>query len=242
MMKKQINFLLLFSLISMALSAQTYEGILKMKSDSPYGINTDFTVKGTNVLFEKASKDGTVQVIFDKITRDITTISSENGKKMAIKTNVENNSSLNGQNAKISTGYEGFVVVKTEETKVINGYNCTKYTGKNSSSEGYAWVTTELGITWADLTSMKTGAGRNPYKIGFGREGMVLVMHIKESKIQKEWTMTTEVIQQPVSDAKFQVPVGVQVVDMTDMRQLMMEAQRDPAKMKELKERMQKNR
>lgn len=242
MMKKQINFLLLFSILTFALNAQTFEGLIKMKSDSPYGINADFTVKGTNVLLENPSKNGTVQLIFDKTTGDMITISSENGKKMAIKTNLENNPYLQRQTAKTTNTFQNFKIEKTEETKVIDGYNCIKYEGKSKDSEGYAWITTDLGINWADLTPMKTGAGRNPYKIGFGKEGMVLEMHMKESKIKKEWTMTAEVTKQTVSDTQFQVPAGIQIVDMTDMRQLMMEAQKDPQKMKELKEMMQKNR
>jgi hypothetical protein len=241
MMKKQINFLLLFTLISCVLTGQTFEGTIKMTSDSPYGINADFTIKDNNILLENPSKDGTVQMIFDTTTGDIITISSENGKKMAIKTNTENNPYLKAQTAKSTNASQKFTIEKTDETKVIDGYNCTKFTGKDGTSEGYAWVTTELGIDWEDLTPMKSGAGRNPYRTGFGKEGMFLEMYMKEPKIKQEWTMKAKVKKVAINDEKFQVPAGVQVMDMTDMRQLMMEAQRDPEKMKELKEMMQKN-
>ena len=240
-MKKQLNLLFLVLILTTGLYAQSFEGLIKIKSDSPYGINADFTVKGSLVMIENGSKHGQVKMIFDKSTGDMTTISDENGKTMAVRMNNDQNPYLNNQNAKSTTGYEDFSIEKTTDTKVINGYNCTRYIGKNRATEAQAWITDELDITWADLVQFKKGAGRNPYQMGFGQDGMIMEMQVKETKINKEWTMTTEVTEQPVADSQFEVPNGVELMDLSDMRQLMMEAQKDPEKLKQLKEIMQKN-
>jgi len=239
MMKKQINILFLFTILSISLQAQSFEGMIKMTSDSPYGINADFTIKGDKILLENDSKAGKIQLIFDKTSGDITTITNENGRTMAIKTNLENNPYLKGKGGKITDSYSDYTIEKTTETKTIDGYKCTKYIGKNKDSESIMWLTNELDFNWADLSPMKNSAGRNPYKIDAGTDGMMMEMHTKEKNGKIEWTMTADVTEMAVSEAKFQVPVGVQVMDMTDMRQLMMEAQKNPEKMKELKEVMQ---
>lgn len=226
--------------LSIALSAQSFEGMIKMTSDSPYGINADFTVKGDKILLENNSKAGKVQLIFDKTSGDITTITNENGRTMAVKTNLENTPYLKGKSAKITDSYSDYTIEKTTETKTIDGYQCTKYIGKGKDAESIMWITEEIDFNWSDLSLMKGSAGRNPYKIDAGTSGMMMEMHTKDKKLKKEWTMTADVTEMTVSDAKFAVPAGVQVMDMTDMRQLMMEAQKNPEKMKELKEMMQK--
>lgn len=240
MMKKQINILFLLTILSITLSAQSFEGMIKMTSDSPYGINADFTIKGDKILLENDSKAGKVQLIFEKTTGDITTITNENGRTMAIKTNMENNPYVKGNAGKITDSYSDYKVEKTTETKTIDGYNCTKFIGKGKTSESIMWITNEINFNWADLSPMKNSAGRNPYKIDAGTDGMIMEMQTKEKNGKIEWTMTADVTEMVVNDAKFAVPTGVQVMDMTDMRQLMMEAQKNPEKMKELKEMMQK--
>lgn len=74
-----------------------------------------------------------------------------------------------------------------------------------------------------------------------GVDGFIMEMKIKDLKTGKEYTIENEVIEQPIPESIFKdLTENVEIFDMTDMRQIMLDAQKNPEKMQKMREMMMK--
>lgn len=242
----KLRMLTLFSFLLAGFTtimAQQFEGIITMTVKGEQELSMDFTVKDDLVLMEVDDEGQKVKVISEKETGDMTTLLEKDGKKMAIKMGREMmNQGMNSMdfgevddNAKVNI---------TGETKMINGYKCTKITGKNDRAEAIAWVTKDLNFSLFDLVPMakdaaaKTGAANMQEKMM--EEGFVMEYWEKELSSGDETTMSTTVKEQTIDPKVFQYSKEEYTFfDMTDLMQMMQDAQNDPEKMKQLQELMQ---
>ena len=227
------------------LSAQSFEGVITMQvaSDDEEKVEMDFYVKDKLVLMEVDDDGNKVKIISENETGNITTLVTENGKKMAIKISPEM-MDQGFASMGIEQEEDNSKINVTTETKMVNGYKCTKITGKNDRAEAIAWVTKDLKFSLFDLIPMakdaasKTGMANLQEKMM--EEGFVMQYWEKEISSGKETTVNTTVKKQAVSDDVFQYSKDEYMFfDMTNLMQMIQDAQNDPEKMKELQELMQ---
>lgn len=206
-------------------------------------LTMDFTVKNKQVLMEVEDDGQKVKMISETDTGNITTLVDKDGKKMAIKINPEMmNQGLASMD--FDQAEDNSKVVVTTDTKTIDGYKCVKITGKDDRIEAIAWVTTDLNFSLFDLVPMardaasKSGVANMQEKMM--QEGFVLEYWEKELSSGQETTVKTTVKKQSVDAAVFNYSTEeYQLFDMTNLMQMIQEAQSDPEKMKQLQELMQ---
>lgn len=245
-MKNVTTLILASFLFTLSLNAQTdFEGIINMKSTAEQGFKGTFTLKGNLVLMESKTEDGQVKILFDEETGDMTTISERNGEKMAVKMNMNNNPYLAQMSQKETyrkdVRSKSAEVIVTDETKMIRGHECVKVIGKDAESEGIAWVAQGLDLNMTDLIpqAKKYLRGHKTMYDFTGVEGFIMEMYMKDLKTGKEVTLENEVIEKAIPDSFFtNLTDGAEVMDMTDMRQMMLDAQQNPEKMRKMKEMM----
>lgn len=225
------------------LTAQNFEGIITMNVSGEQNLSMDFTIKDKLVLMEIEDDGQKVRMISETETGNMTTLVEKDGKKLAIKMSPE---MLNQGMSSIDFEKpdDKSEVTITKDTKMIDGYNCVKITGKNDRTEAIAWVTKDLKFSLFDLVPMAKDAaaqsGMANLQEKMMKEGFVMEYWEKELSSGKETTVNTTVKKQSVNDDIFKYSKDeYQFFDMTNLMQMIQEAQSDPEKMKQLQELMQ---
>lgn len=245
------NFTTLFAFIigiffSYSLFAQTnFEGVVHTTSTSDQVFKGTFTLKKNLAVMESNTDNGLIQILFNSETGDMTSITNKDGEKMAVKMNMNNNPYLaqmkKGDIYRMHERDEDAEVTVTNETKTIRGYECVKVIGKDNNSEGVAWVAQSLKLDMTDLIPQaKKYLGSNKTMQDFtGVEGFIMEMEMKDLKTGKVTKLENEVIEKSIPDSYFTgLTEGAEVFDMTDMRQMMIDAQNNPEKMQKMREMM----
>ena len=247
------NFTTLFAFtigifFSHSLFAQTnFEGVVHTTSTSDQVFKGTFTLKKNLAVMESNTDNGLIQILFDSETGDMTSITNKDGEKMAVKMNLNNNPYLAQMAEKdiyrTHVRDKSAKVVITDETKMINGYKCVKVIGEDEESKGYAWVAKDLDLDMTDLIPQaKKFMGNQKSMHSFtGVEGFIMELHMTDLRTGEEYTLINEVIEKSIPDSFFtNLTEGAEVFDMTDMRQMMLDAQQNPEKMKKMREIMSK--
>lgn len=214
-----------------------------MKVSAEQELSMDFFVKDKLVLMELDDDGQKVKIISEKETGHMTTLIEKDGKKMAIKISPE----MMGQglaSMDFEQAEDKSEVKITTDTKMIDGYKCTKITGKNERTEAIAWVTNELKFSLFDLVPMAKDAaaqsGVANMQEKMMQEGFVMEYWEKDLDSDKETTVNTTVKKQSINADIFNYSKEeYQFFDMTNLMQMIQEAQSDPEKMKQLQELMQ---
>jgi|GEM_PF-5065772 len=244
-MKALINCLILLLSFTFSLPTFSQDYIIDVTSTGQQGLNAKFTLKGDKVLMETQTEDGKMKRIFDKSNGDIINLVEKDGKKMAIKMNINNSPQfrrMKQMEAKTQEKKEDVQITVVDENAEINGRQCVKVKGQDNRWKGMAWIDKNLKISFADLIP---GGKRHAVKSSqlqkkFGLEGFPVRLEMTDLQTNEEWTMDSKITETEVSDDAFAVKEEEygKIIDMTDMRQLMMEAQKDPAKFEQIKKLM----
>jgi hypothetical protein len=249
-MKNMITiFSAIFTIVSFhTIDAQNkFEGIVNMKNTTEQELEITFTLKDNLALMETQTDHGKIHILFDETTGDMTTITEKDGERLAIKMNMNNNpyvSQMNNNEVQTKNiSKKTAEVIVTKEKKTIHGFECVKVIGKDKNSEGEAWIAKELDLDMADLVPQaKKYMNQDKTMRAFtGVDGFIMEMKMKDLKTGKEYTIENEVIQQPIPESIFKaLTENVEIFDMTDMRQIMLDAQKNPEKMQKMREMMMK--
>ncbi|RMG88581.1 MAG: DUF4412 domain-containing protein [Bacteroidetes bacterium] len=225
-----------------ALSAQSnFEGIIQTKNSAAPDLNMTFTVKKNLTLVEIKSGTSKSVLLMDNASGDMTTVAEDNGEKVAVKMNLNDNPYLNQMTADHRGGNARKAeVTVTGETRNIRGYHCVKVIGKDQNTEGEAWITKDLDFSMADLfpqVGKYFGNDQAILQMNDEIKGFVVEMTVKELDTGETWKVENEIVPQKVPDSVFTgLTEGAEIFDMTDMRQLMIDAQQNPEKMMRMKE------
>ena len=235
----------LFVLFSMTTFAQNFEGIITLKNSASTGINATFTLNGTTVLMEAQAEEGVVRMLSNTETGIFYMMTNKDGQKMAIKNDMNSPMMRQAMTRITSTpkaNKNDVQVEVTQEKKTISGYECVKVIGNSEEAEGHAWITEAININFDDLMPMaKMYAGQSMNKKmedAFGTSGFIMELYSKDKKTGETFTMQAEVIAKEVALSESEALVGYTVLDMTDMMKMMQEAQKDPEKLKQIREAM----
>ena len=223
------------------LTAQDFEGIITYKNDALEGAIPVIMVKDNLVRLELNTEGKNMVMITNKDDDKMTILMDNNGQKIAL---IQDTKQMDMMAAQMAAGKDGadkddFEITVTGETKMIDGYKCTKILGKNEEMEGTAWVCKDLDINFVDL--FPTLRQSDPMHSTLLDEGFVMEYTAKNLKTGEVVKMTADVDEKSLSADKFIVPEDYMVMDMTNMAELMKEAQKDPEKMKQLQQMMQEN-
>lgn len=244
-MKALIKCLVLLLSFNFSFSCFSQDYIIDVKSTGKQGLTAKFTLKGDKVLMEAQTEEGTMKSIFDHSTGDIINMIEKDGKKMAVKMNINNSPQymrMKQLESKSQDNKDDIKITVLDEDEVINGRHCVKVQGQDSRWQGTAWIDKGLKISFADLmpTAKRYGGKSNQLQNSFGLQGFPVRLEMTDLKTNENWTMDSNVTETEVSDEVFVVNEEEygKIIDMTDMRQLMMEAQKDPKKFEEIKKLM----
>lgn len=227
---------------SFVVNAQDFEGIIKITNSAPGGLDATFTLKGNLVLMEQVYENKIMKVLYDKATSDMTNIVDDGEKKMAIKMNLNSNPAMAQMKKNFEDRNKGKMedlkITITTDTKTIGDYECVKVLGEDEDTEAVAWIAKDLKLDFTDLmpqTKQVIGA-RHPVQEKIGMEGFIMDLDVKNKKTKEQYQMKAEVEEKTILDNAFDIPEEYTYFDMTNIRQMMMDAQKDPEKMKELQE------
>jgi hypothetical protein len=247
-MKIKAFFMTMFAVCMVAttmLAQDKFEGIIRMTNDQAQGIEGSFYVKGNLVLIDADTGDEPVKMLSDRTTGNMTIFMERNGKKVALKMGPEMYQQM-GQMVpgNVKEQMDKVKLTFTGKTKKIDGYTCEQVVAVDGENKSEAWITKELGITLFDIFPMMNELAAqqkgDDAMIKLFREGMVMEATTTKGKSGKTESMTMRIEEKNLSDDLFSfAEEGYKTYDMTNMMQLMMEAQNDPEKMKELQELMQ---
>ena len=247
-MKPKILFALLpVCFLFTSITAQDFEGVVKLKNSAAEGVLTTFTIDGDLVLMEARAEEGLVKILTNTKTGIFYTLADTEKDKMAIKNDM-NSPMMKMAAGQMKTNPDSMdddVDVKvTGETKMISGYKCIKVIGSSGKVEGIAWIAKDLKLQLSDLFPMaKINAKEVNKKMraALGVEGFVMEMHSTDKKTGEQFTMTAEVEEKSVTLDEAAILEGYEIMDMTNIMKIMQEAQGDPAKLEKLKEMMKKS-
>lgn len=231
-----------------SLNAQSnFEGVVHSRNTANEGFVATFTLKGDLAVMETQTDEGKIYILFDGETGDMTNVIHKNEEKVAIKMNMNSNpylAQMNQNNAKEKRAKDKSAKIEvTDETKMIRGYKCVKVVGSDKEYEGVAWITRDLDLDMTDLipSAKKYLKDQQPLSEFADIEGFVMEMTSKNLKTGERFTFENEVVEKEIPDSFFtNLTKGVEVFDMTDMRQMMLDAQQNPEKMQRMRELMMK--
>ncbi len=233
--------------ISFSTNAQEFEGIVNIKHNSKHASDVKITKKGDNSLMETSTAEGDLQLLYNTNTEDMIAVTIKDGEKMGVKTNNNNNPYLKQmqhmQRYNDRSKEKDVKITVTTDKKNIRGYECVKVLGEDEEGKGYAWVATSLNLTLSDLMPLaKTYlGGQDPMQRLSGIEGFVMELHMTDKKTGEEIIMENEVIEKKIDDSVFSsVTEGVDILDTSNMQQMIQEASKDPKKMEQFKEMMKR--
>lgn len=243
----KLKFLLLAvmgaMMFSSTLTAQGFEGVITMESSSSEGIAGTFSVKGDKVLIEVNKDEKPAKMLSDRTTGEITVLIENEEKKFALKMGPDMFNGM-GDMAGMQDAKEKADEVKfnfTGKTKMIGKYKCEQVLTEDKENEVEAWMTKDLGITLFDIFPMMKEATKTDTKgaamFELLQKGMVMEANIKNKVSGETEKVTTKVDKKKLpADMFVYSEEEYKVYDMTNMMQMMMEAQNDPEKMQELQE------
>ncbi len=223
--------------------AQAFEGIITMTSTEKVDMELVFTIKGDQVLIDADTEDGKVVTLSDRKSETVTTLFERQGKKFGLKMGPETMKMIGQEIATGATNAEKkWDITLTEDTKVIDGYTCTKITGKDDENSLVAWITQELGFTVFDLmpSMMEKAIAQDGGGIQqeIMRKGFLMEGEQTDLATGEKTYIKMKVKKQKVDDKVFDFSSDYKIFDMTDMMSMMLEMQNDPEKAKEFEELM----
>ncbi len=239
-MKKIISIFLFFGIINL-LSAQNFEGSIKMQTKGMADMEALFFVKGDKILVEANTEDGKVKAISERDSKTVITFFDNKEKKYALKMGEETLQMIKEESAPISAQKNNIEIKVTKEKKIINGYNAYKVLGKDDKTEVTAWITNDLKFSLFDLFPLLKEAarqsGQTDVQEKIMEKGFVLELLSKDLASGEITEVNIEVQKQKLKDSIFEYSTDdYKVFDMTDMMGFMMDLQNDAEKMKEFEE------
>ncbi len=248
-MTNRIALLILFVVSAFSIAtAQNFEGIVTMTSDKEEGLNATFHLKDHLVLMAMNTKEKNhppLKMIFDKETGDMTTLTEDGGKKMAIVMNPNNSPFMQGMQNQIEETEDeedhNMVINVTNETKKKGKYLLTKVTASSDEGSSILWVAKDLKLTWLDLFPTfanvpETQKHLETQKL-MGIDGFIMEMYVTDKK-GDTMEILADVEEKSLDSSLFEIGADTQVMDMRNIMQFIQEAQGDPEKLKQLEEMM----
>lgn len=241
-----ICFLTLIFTTNLAAQQTDFEGTITVVPQSPDQSKIVYTLKGAMSLMEVHGVGdqigNVVRIVTDLNAETVTTMTTtEDGRKMAIRNQLsEYDNVFTSGRIQSRHRFDADAIRITNEKRDIDGHKCTKVVSNTPNIEGEAWVATTLNITMQDLAPMLR---RNQSLSAFmkipGLDGLVIRMNYRNTQTGESQRIHLEVNEYNVASSVFEVPSEYELTDMGNLRQQLMDAKDDPAKMREIVEKMQ---
>jgi hypothetical protein len=223
--------------LSSYINAQTFEGVLNIKSSykenakdtTPSVNNYKLMVKGTKAMIDHK---GFGKMILNTSANEMHVIVGEGSQPAIWKVNLSTINQLGGllMLMKAATGQDVMTITPqtkltaTSATPTIGGFKCTKYTTSDAAHSGSVWIANDfpgdLSGIWAALNVMPA------LKSAGISKGMIMKADSKSTKTGESNTMTIIPKKQAVEDKIFELPLGGQIMDITPLLTQMMQSQK----------------
>lgn len=240
-MRVTTAFLCVFLFATLSMSA--FEGKLSMqmniaeKGKSKTAQRIDFYLKDVRGLVEINDEKGNQQgsMIWNTEKDEIITLFSQNGQKMALKSTITLwktlATTMSGTFSEIAVANadDEFTWVKTNETRTIDGVRARKYNGENSEYTMEAWVAENQEMPSNALAPFMQMFPALESMHGFG-SGLIKESTVKAKDGSSVVNLTNKLQNTSVDDARFTVPSGYAVMDISRMLQQMQELDEETSK------------
>ncbi|HFB99483.1 MAG TPA: DUF4412 domain-containing protein [Phaeodactylibacter sp.] len=224
------------------ISAQKFEGIITIKNTKTGALNAVFTIKKEMAMVEATAMSQNIKMIKNSKTGEKITITNNDGETVVIvkNTNDMQYRNLNKEHEKRKRPLKNLSVRVTRETKKINGYKCYKVVASDGRMQGEAWITKKLKINPFDffpaIKKQQNATSKIAKVLQNSMDGFVIEMTIKDTKTKKIEKMTASIQKKKIDKDVFVVDMeGENIYNEEKIRELMKEAQGNPAKMRKAK-------
>lgn len=222
-----------------------FEGTITVVPQSPDQSKIVYTLKGAMSLMEVHGtgdqSNNVTRIVTDLNAETVTTMTTaEDGRKMAVRNRLsEYDQAFTSGRIQSHHSFDPNAIRITNEKMEIDGHKCTKVVSNTPNIEGEAWVATTLNVTMQDLAPMLR---RHQHIAGFmkipGLDGLVIRMNYRNTQTGENHRIHLEVNEHSVSPSVFEIPAEYNFMDMGNLRQQLLDAKGDPAKMREIVEKM----
>lgn len=186
-MKMKMKLLLFAALImsSIVTNAQ-FEGsyVMKVESVETKPVETRYVVKGDMASMQMLNADvkGYMKTIINRKDKTITSLIENSGNKMALRTALPDFKSS-------ASSTERPKLIETGKTKEIDGYTCKQIISESKDNTAEMWITTDLGLSMADVLRMAAGGSTRNLEQFYIEKGVSLQTTVKDKKNSKTTVM-----------------------------------------------------
>lgn len=232
-------FTIMGLLLSLNLMAQDFEGTIVMDMDIPEGqpdMEMTFFVKADKfamVMSDPTEQEiGEMRVIMDKESNAMIMV-IEGEETMAMKYDLDVLKEMQDKvgelapdgdtkDAEVSLSEKGKF---TGKTKTIDGFLCKEYVGGDDEMDVQMWVNEEIDLNMEEMFPQTPGqkGSSSPFGNSGPREGFPMEMTATNKTNGEVMKIKSKVNREKVDSKMFEVPEGIEVMDMSFLMQMMQE-------------------